>query len=126
MRIGKQIDPVEINRAQASPTESNVHELARASAALHEHENGNDETSANNLGTLLRQVSESSTREIENLINELHGLRKKLNADGDRIQSDIEIHAELSEAVVRLTTIISENVKSISDTAKRRVPVRGQ
>jgi hypothetical protein len=69
--------------------------------------------SANNLGTLLRQVTEVSTREIENLINELHGLRKKLETDGDRIHSDLAGYAELSQGVMQLTTIISDNVKKL-------------
>jgi hypothetical protein len=70
--------------------ESNIPELTPAGAALHRPENGNDEMSAN-LGSLVRRVSEASTREIENLIEELHGLRKKLESDADRIQSDIGV-----------------------------------
>jgi hypothetical protein len=69
--------------------------------------------SGDNLGTLLRRVSEASNREIETLIDELHGLRKKLEIHGDRIQSDIARYAELSQGVMQLTTIISDNVKKL-------------
>jgi hypothetical protein len=124
MRIGKQIGPAETNKSEETNIESNVHELRRTGDDLNETENGNDEMSANNLGTLLRQVSDASAHKIESLISELHGLRKKLQTDGDRIQGDVEVYEELSQAVVRLTTIISENVKSIADTVNRRAPVR--
>ena len=44
------------------------------------------ETSAQHLGTLLRQVSKTSIGEIDSLIAELKTLHKKLQTDGDRIQ----------------------------------------
>jgi hypothetical protein len=69
--------------------------------------------SAADLGMLLRRVSEGSTHEIERLIGELHGLRKKLVIDGNRIQSAIERYAELSQGVMQLTAIISDNVKQL-------------
>jgi hypothetical protein len=91
----------------------NVRALARTSASFSRSENCNEEMSANNLGTLLRRVSEASTREIESLIDELHGLRKQLETHGDRIQSDIAGYAELSQGVMQLAAIISDNVKKL-------------
>jgi hypothetical protein len=85
-------------------------ELTRADTAFRHIENGNDETSSSDLGTLLRRVAEASTHEVELLIDELHGLRKKLQSDGDRIQSDIERYAELSQGVMQLAAIISDGV----------------
>ena len=76
-------------------------------------ENGDDEMSANNLGILLRRVTEVSTREIENLIDELHRLRKKLETDHDHIQSDIVDCAELSQGAIQLTTIMADSVKTL-------------
>jgi len=72
--------------------------------------------SPDDLGALLSRVSEGSTREIENLIDELHGLRKKLETEGSRIQSDIARYAELSQGVMQLTIIISDNVKKLPGT----------
>jgi uncharacterized membrane-anchored protein YhcB (DUF1043 family) len=63
-----------------------------------------------NLGTLLGRMTERSTREIDNLIDELQGLRKKLTTDRDRIQSEIARH---SEGAMQLTSIISDNVKKL-------------
>src|SRR5215470_10317990 len=63
-----------------------IHALKPSGAAFHHFANADDEMSGNNLGTLLGRVTERSTREVDNLIEELQGLRKKLKADRDRIQ----------------------------------------
>src|ERR1700751_3442927 len=81
--------------------------------ALRHLANADDEMSGKNLGTLLGRVTERSTREVETLIDELQGLRKKLEADRVRIQSEIERHSELSQGVMQLTSIISDNVKKL-------------
>jgi hypothetical protein len=63
---------------------------------------------------LLRQVSTTSTGEIDNLISDLQTLRRKLQTDGDRIQRDIMEYAELSQRVMQLTSIISDSVKKLT------------
>jgi len=108
MRSDKSNGSIEIGQSLEKDIEASIHALTPTSAAFHRPESGSDEMSANNLSALLRRVSESSTREIESLIDELHGLRKKLETHGNRIQSDIARYAEL-----KLTTIISENVKKL-------------
>ena len=67
----------------------NIHNLARGGAAFRQPESGDGETSAENLGNLLRQVSKTSMDEIDNLISELQTLQRKLQTDGDRIEGDI-------------------------------------
>jgi hypothetical protein len=76
-------------------------------------ESSDGEMSGEHLGTLLRKVSKCSMGEIESLIVELKTLHKKLQTDGDRIQRDIEEHAELSHQVMQLTKIISDSVKKL-------------
>ena len=80
---------------------------------LRQTENDDGERSGEHLGNLLRQVSKASMGEIESLIFELKTLHKKLQTDGDRIQRDIAEHAELSQQVMQLTTIISDSVKKL-------------
>jgi hypothetical protein len=58
-------------------------------------------------------VSKTSIGEIDNLISELHTLRRKLQTDGDRIQRDIAQYAQLSQQVMQLTTIISDSVSKL-------------
>jgi hypothetical protein len=91
----------------------NIHERKRPGAPFRHLDNADDEMSANDLGTLLRRVAETSTREVDNLIDQLLGLRKTLETDRDRIQSEIARHSELNQGVVQLTSIISENVKKL-------------
>jgi hypothetical protein len=102
----------------------NIQELTCADAAFRQPENGNDEMSANTLGTLLRRATNLSMREVENLIDELQALRKKLETDGDRIQSDFIRYTELSQGVLQLTAIISDNVKKLDGEAICLAPVK--
>jgi hypothetical protein len=113
MRNTNSHEPAEILESLENDIISNTRELTRNSAALRQADNGNGELSAPDLGTLLRRVAEASTREVEALIDELGGLRKKLMSDGDRIQGDIERYAELSQGVMQLAAIISDSVKKI-------------
>jgi hypothetical protein len=113
MRSTKPNGTVEVGQSLESDLGGNVRALTRTSEASHRSGNASGEMSGDNLGTLLRRVSEASTREIETLIDELHGLRKKLENQGERIQSDIAKYASLSQGVMQLTTAISENVKRL-------------
>jgi methyl-accepting chemotaxis protein len=56
---------------------------------------------------------EVSTGEIKSLIDEFHGLRKKLQTDLSRIQSDIAQHRELSQAVTQLASSISKGMEKL-------------
>ena len=69
--------------------------------------------SANSVDTMLRRVREASTREIEDLIDDLQQLHKKLHNDGCRIQYDVEHYTELNQLVMQLTKIIADNVKNL-------------
>jgi hypothetical protein len=82
-------------------------------AVFRQTESGDGETSAGNLGNLLRWVSKTSMDEIDSLVAELQTLRRKLQTDGDRMERDIAEHAELSQQVMQLTTIISDSVKKL-------------
>jgi hypothetical protein len=114
MQSVKPVGPAQIEQPtdidhSASSHSANIRDLTPQSDAFRP-ENTNDEMSANTLDTLLRRVSEASTREIENLMGELHGLRNKLHSDGSRIQGDIVKYAELSQGILQLATIVSDSV----------------
>jgi chromosome segregation ATPase len=103
----------EINQSSEKDVGRKTRELAHASDALRQLENGDDEVVADGLEVLLRRVSEVSTGEIENLIDELHGVREKLQTDLSRIQRDIAEYRELSQAVMQLTASISDGMKEL-------------
>jgi hypothetical protein len=102
-----------IGQSLEKDLEASIHALTPARAAPHRPESSNREMSGDNLAALLRRVSEASTREVESLIDELHEIRKGLKDDAERIQSDIVKYAELSQGVMELTAIISDNVKKL-------------
>jgi hypothetical protein len=64
----------------------------------------------NNLDTLLRRVSVTSTAEIDDLIAELKTLREKLASDGDHVRREITEYAELNQSVIKMTQIISDGM----------------
>ena len=77
------------------------------------------EMRAENLGELLDQVSKNSTGEIDSLIGEFQRLRGTLQTDSERIQREIEEYAALSQQVMQLTKIISENVEKVRASVDR-------
>jgi hypothetical protein len=50
-------------------------------------------------------------------MGELHGLRNKLQNDANRIQSDITKYTQLSQSILQLATVISDNVKKLPDAS---------
>jgi len=113
MRNTKSNGSTEIDQSLEKDIGANVRALTRTSEAYHRSENGNGEMSGDDLGALLRRVSEASTREVESLIDELHELREKLETNAQRIQSEIVRYAELSQGVMQLAAMISDNVKKL-------------
>jgi predicted transcriptional regulator len=111
--MNQAIGTTDIEKSLEVEIRRNIRGMKRTGAAVANPVNAKDEVSATNLGTLLRRVTEASTHEVEILIDELHGLRKKLESDSDRIQNDIARHAELSQGAMQLVAIISDSVKKI-------------
>jgi hypothetical protein len=111
--MNKAIEATEIDEVLEREIGRNIHEAKRAGAAFRRPDDTEGEMSGHNLGTLLRQVAEQSTHEIEKLIDELQGLRKKLETDGDSLQNAIARHSELSQGVMQLTAIIYDNLKRL-------------
>ena len=69
----------------------------------------NVKLTTNDLESLTRRMSLTSTREIDSLIGELKTLRQKLATDGSRLESRLAEYAGLSQSVVKLTKIESSN-----------------
>jgi hypothetical protein len=70
----------------------------------------NTETTVNNVNSLIQRVAGTSLAEIENLISELETLRDLLHAEGQRVQREISGYAQLSQAAMKSTRMISDNV----------------
>jgi hypothetical protein len=65
---------------------------------------------SNNVDTLMRRMSLSSTREIDSLIGELKVLRAKVASDGSRVEHAVRDYTELNQSVIQLTKIISDGL----------------
>jgi hypothetical protein len=83
-----------ISNSTEVEVEGNIRELVRDNAAFRQAENSDGEIATSSLTTLLGRVSGNSTYEVDNLIGDLQNLRKKLQADGNRIRRDIEQYAQ--------------------------------
>ena len=77
----------------------------------------NHETTVNNVNSLIQRVAGTSLAEIENLISELESLRDLLHAEGQRVQREISGYAQLSQAAMKSTRLIADNVAQWKRTA---------
>ena len=68
------------------------------------------DATVNNVNSLIQRVAGTSLAEIENLVSELEGLRDLLHAEGQRVQREISGYAQLSQAAMKSTRMIADNV----------------
>ena len=70
----------------------------------------NSEATVNSVNSLIQRVAGTSLGEIENLISELESLRDLLHTEGQRVQREISGYAQLSQAAMKSTRMIADNV----------------
>jgi hypothetical protein len=63
-----------------------------------------------NVNSLIQRVAGASIAEIQNLVAELESLRELLHAEGQRVQREILGYAQLSQAAMKSTRMIADNV----------------
>jgi hypothetical protein len=63
--------------------------------------------------TLMGLISRETTREINQLIDDLTMLRNKLESENNRIRNDITHYASLSKSAVQLTKVVSDSVTHV-------------
>ncbi len=68
------------------------------------------DAAVNSVTSLIQRVAGTSLSEIENLIGELESLRELLHAEGQRVQREIASYAQLSQAAMKSTRMIADNV----------------
>jgi hypothetical protein len=76
------------------------------------------DATVSSVNSLIQRVAGTSLTEIENLISELEALRDLLHSEGQRVQREIAGYAQLSQAAMKSTRIISENVAQWKRTAE--------
>jgi hypothetical protein len=70
----------------------------------------NAEATVSSVNSLIQRVAGTSLAEIENLVSELESLRDLLHAEGQRVQREISGYAQLSQAAMKSTRMIADNV----------------
>jgi hypothetical protein len=108
----------EINESSEIDFSENIHELTSARDAVYQAKNSNGDIEVKDSGPLVHRLSEAPRREIEGIVGKLMTLHKKLQADGDRIQLDIEEYTNLNLRVMQLTTIIGDIVGKLPDPCR--------
>jgi hypothetical protein len=74
---------------------------------------GDSEIGAAGVNALLQRVAGSTFKEIDRLIDELHGLRDLLQSEGQRVQREIVKYAQLSQAAMKSTKVIAEGMNQL-------------
>jgi hypothetical protein len=69
------------------------------------------EATVNNVNSLIQRVAGTSLTEIEKLVTELESLRELLHNEGQRVQREISGYAQLSQAAMKSTRMIADNVE---------------
>ena len=116
-----EIDEVDSDLAAASEVEEGIRDFVRNDVAylrrpmaVNSAEATLDpsaEATVNNVNSLIQRVAGTSLSEIENLISELEALRDLLHAEGQRVQREISGYAQLSQAAMKSTRMIADNVQ---------------
>ena len=115
-KIEEAATDADIGVAAATEVEAGIRDFVRNDIAYLRRPAGepgsepNGETTVNNLNSLIQRVAGTSLAEIEKLISELESLRDLLHAEGQRVQREISGYAQLSQAAMKSTRMIADNV----------------
>jgi hypothetical protein len=100
-------DVANLRRSASSPQESIAPVIEQS-----------PEVSVDNVNSLIQGVAGASVRDIESLISELESLRDLLHAEGMRVQREISGFAQLSQAAMKSTRMIADNVEQWKGSAE--------
>jgi hypothetical protein len=122
-KIESKVDSIEedSNLAAVSEVEAGIRDFVRNDVAYLRRPSGapsstemplepNTEATVNNVNSLIQRVAGTSLSEIESLISELESLRDLLHSEGQRVQREISGYAQLSQAAMKSTRMIADNV----------------
>jgi hypothetical protein len=117
----EQVEGEDANLAAVSEVEEGIREFVRndiaylrrpvAVSAPEATLDPGAEATVNNVNSLIHRVAGTSVSEIEKLIAELEAVRDLLHAEGQRVQREISGYAQLSQAAMKSTRMIADNVQ---------------
>jgi hypothetical protein len=113
-------ETVDVDNAAVSEVEDGIREFVRNDIAYLRRPpipspetapaDAQSEATVNSVNSLIQRVAGTSLAEIEKLISELESLRDLLHAEGQRVQREISGYAQLSQAAMKSTRMIADNV----------------
>ena len=134
--LSEKVDSIESdnNLAAVSEVEAGIRDFVRNDVAYLRRSSTDKSTTetppldssadatVNNVNSLIQRVAGTSLGEIEKLISELEALRDLLHAEGQRVQREIAGYAQLSQAAMKSTRMVSVRRCSVwfSMTTSRR------
>ena len=68
------------------------------------------DTQADNVSMLVQRVAGASMSEIDNVIDELRGMREFLRSEGERVQREIAGYATVSQTAAASMKVIAESM----------------
>jgi hypothetical protein len=82
------------------------------------------ETQAENVSMLVQRVAGASINEIDNVIEELRGMREFLRNEGERVQREIAGYASVSQTAAASMKVISDSMAQWRTTTGASGPFR--
>src|SRR6201989_1449120 len=112
-------EEVDTNLAAVTEVEAGIRDfvrndiayLRRPAAAAEPALDATAEATVTNVNSLIQRVAGTSLAEIENLVTELEALRDLLHSEGQRVQREISGYAQLSQAAMKSTRMVADNVQ---------------
>jgi hypothetical protein len=98
-------------RAELDKFENATAEISEFARQKHDSES-DGQSVVENLALMLQRTADTSVRDIDNVIAELHALREKLQSDGARVQREMVEYATLSQSTLQSTKVISECLRN--------------
>ena len=83
------------------------------------------ETQAENVSRLVQRVAGASMSEIDNVIEELRGMREFLRSEGERVQREIAGYATVSQTAAASMKVIAESMAQWRSASGPTGPFRG-
>jgi hypothetical protein len=117
---------METNLATVSEVEAGIRDLVRkdvahlgrpASGGGSTERKPSAEATVNNVNSLIQSIAGTSLSQVETLVSELESLRDLLHAEGQRVQREISGYAQLSQAAMKSTRMIADNIEHWKRTA---------
>ncbi len=117
---------METNLATVSEVEAGIRDFVRkdvahlgrpASGGGSTERKPSAEATVNNVNSLIQSIAGTSLSQVETLVSELESLRDLLHAEGQRVQREISGYAQLSQAAMKSTRMIADNIEQWKRTA---------